>query len=91
MIPEKDRELYYINILDGAFIPFKTIKLDEKETIIEKPFYNVINDLQAKRRQARSLSGKGSAMERIYKDLGNMLYGKVVSGISDKKTFDARL
>ena len=29
-------------------------------------------------------------MERIYKDLGNMLYGKVVSGISNKTSFDAR-
>jgi hypothetical protein len=29
-------------------------------------------------------------MERIYKDLGNMLYGKVVCGISNKRVFDAR-
>ena len=30
-------------------------------------------------------------MEKIFKDLGNMLYGKVVSGISNKKKYDSRL
>jgi hypothetical protein len=30
-------------------------------------------------------------MERIYKDLGNMLYGKIVCGISNKKVYDARI
>jgi hypothetical protein len=30
-------------------------------------------------------------MERIYKDLGNMLYGKVVCGISNKRQFNSRL
>ena len=29
-------------------------------------------------------------MERIYKDLGNMLYGKTVCGISNKRSFDSR-
>ncbi|KAG0632610.1 hypothetical protein HOY80DRAFT_1026807 [Tuber brumale] len=29
-------------------------------------------------------------MERTYKDLGNMLYGKIVCGISNKKVYDAR-
>ena len=29
-------------------------------------------------------------MERIYKDLGNMLYGKIVSGISNKQVYDSR-
>jgi len=29
-------------------------------------------------------------MERIYKDLGNMLYGKIVCGISNKKVYDSR-
>jgi hypothetical protein len=30
-------------------------------------------------------------MERIYKDLGNMLYGKIVCGIANKKVYDARI
>jgi len=30
-------------------------------------------------------------MERIYKDLGNMLYGKTVSGIGRKDAFSSRL
>ena len=34
---------------------------------------------------------KKSAMERIFKDLGNMLYGKTVCGISNKRKFDTRL
>jgi hypothetical protein len=29
-------------------------------------------------------------MERIYKDLGNMLYGKIVCGIANKRVYDAR-
>ncbi|RPA88546.1 hypothetical protein L873DRAFT_1796596 [Choiromyces venosus 120613-1] len=34
---------------------------------------------------------KKSSMERIYKDLGNMLYGKVVCGISDRRNYDSRV
>jgi hypothetical protein len=33
---------------------------------------------------------KGSPLERIYKDLGNMLYGAVCTGLSNKLKFDAR-
>jgi hypothetical protein len=29
-------------------------------------------------------------MERMFKDIGNMLYGKVVCGIGDKRSYDAR-
>jgi hypothetical protein len=75
------RNEFYIKIIYGSYIPFK------KD---ESPFYNVINDLQANRRIHRKLTGKGSAMERIYKDLGNMLYGKVVCGISNKRNFNSR-
>jgi predicted translin family RNA/ssDNA-binding protein len=55
------------------------------------PFNAVINDLQANRAKWKKLTGKKSAMERIYKDLGNMLYGKVVSGISNKEGYNTRL
>jgi hypothetical protein len=71
----------YVKIITGNFIPFNT-----KENAIS-PFFNVINELQANRRA----HPKKSAMERIYKDLGNMLYGKVVCGISNKRSFDSRL
>jgi len=74
---------YFINIISGTYIPFK-----EKGY---SPFYPVINDLQSKRRLYAKLDGKKSAMERIFKDLGNMLYGKVVCGISNKRSYDSRL
>lgn len=54
------------------------------------PFFDVIKELQENRRIWKKATGKGSAMERIYKDLGNMLYGKIVCGISNKKVYDAR-
>jgi hypothetical protein len=74
---------YYVRISYGSVIPFKK---NSKNELIEKPFFSVINDLQRNRRQ----HPKKSAMERMYKDLGNMLYGKVVCGISNKRSFDSR-
>src|SRR5205807_8885737 len=56
----------YIKIISGFYIPFKKDGYN--------PFFKVINELQAHRRS----NVKKSAMERIYKDLGNMLYGKTV-------------
>jgi hypothetical protein len=81
---------YKIKILHGVFIPFATEFIDKVEVLKYKPFYNVIKELQANRAKWKNLTGKGSAMERIYKDLGNMLYGKVVSGISNKTSYDVR-
>jgi hypothetical protein len=77
------QETYFINIISGTYIPFKENGYS--------PFFPVINDLQKNRRLHRKLTGKGSAMERIFKDLGNMLYGKVVCGISNKRSYDSRL
>ncbi|KAG0122318.1 hypothetical protein HOY82DRAFT_643741 [Tuber indicum] len=71
------RKQYCIKIIHGSAIPFKEGY---------KPFYNVINELQANRR----MHPKKSANERIYKDLGNMLYGKLVSGINNNRKYDAR-
>lgn len=73
------RNKYFIKIISGTFIPFNKNN--------DSPFYPVINELQANRRK----HPKKSAMERIYKDLGNMLYGKVVCGISNKRKFDSRM
>jgi len=86
---------YYIEILHGSYIPFKTISTttptgEKTKALAYSPFFDVINELQENRRIWKKKTGKGSAMERIYKDLGNMLYGKIVCGISNKKVYDAR-
>jgi len=90
----KNEGYSYIKLLHGVYIPFATEVIEEGDSKVEtlkyKPFFNVIKELQANRAKWKFLTGKGSAMERIYKDLGNMIYGKVVSGISNKTTFDVR-
>ncbi|KAG0632677.1 hypothetical protein HOY80DRAFT_996139 [Tuber brumale] len=77
------RKTYFIKILHGSYIPFNTKT--------SKPFFSTIEELQRNRRNYKKSDGKGSAMEKIFKDLGNMLYGKVVTGLSNKRTFDSRL
>lgn len=81
-----------LKVVSGTYIPFKQ-DLELKNEIIPaySPFAPVIKELQANRAKWKKLTGKKSAMERIYKDLGNMLYGKVVSGLSNKVSFDSRL
>jgi len=74
---------FFVNIISGSYIPFKR---DYEGELIYPPFLTVIDELQSNRRK----HPKKSALERIYKDLGNMLYGKVVSGISNKRKYDAR-
>jgi len=83
---------YYVEILYGSYIPFKKTydKETKSEALAYSPFFDVIKELQANRRIWKKKTGKGSAMERIYKDLGNMLYGKIVCGISNKKVYDSR-
>jgi hypothetical protein len=83
-----ERKKYYIKINNGICIPFKT---NDEGSLSYPPFKSVITKLQASRRLNAKLYGKKSAMERIYKDLGNMLYGKVVCGISNKRNYDARI
>ncbi|KAG0632657.1 hypothetical protein HOY80DRAFT_1116421, partial [Tuber brumale] len=79
-----DSSKYFINIITGSYIPFK---IDGY-----KPFFSAIRELQANRAKYKFLEGhgKGSAMERTYKDLGNMIYGKTVCGISNKRNYDPR-
>jgi len=83
---------YYVEILYGSYIPFKKTydKETKSEALAYSPFFDVIKELQANRRIWKKKTGKGSAMERMYKDLGNMLYGKIVCGISNKKVYDSR-
>ncbi|KAG0632597.1 hypothetical protein HOY80DRAFT_1069742 [Tuber brumale] len=77
-----ESDKYFIKIISGSYIPFKEGGY--------KPFFAAIRELQANRQKARIFDGKGSAPERIFKDLGNMIYGKTVCGISNKRNFDSR-
>jgi len=81
-LPGIQRKKYFVKLIYGSYIPFKEG---------EAPFYNLINELQSNRRFHKKLTGKGSPMEKIYKDLGNMLYGKIVCGISNKRQYSSRL
>jgi len=49
-----------------------------------KPFQHIINDIQGKRR----IHPKGTVDNALYKEMGNSIYGNIVRGMSDKKTFD---
>ena len=51
-----------------------------------KPFYNIVADLQSKRREYP----KGHIMNALYKEMANSIYGNVVRGISNKKTLDLK-
>jgi hypothetical protein len=78
---------YYIKIVTGSYIPFKR---DDSGNLAYKPFLSAIQELQQNRAKFRASHGKGSALERTYKDLGNMIYGKTVCGISNKRNYDPR-
>jgi hypothetical protein len=57
----------------------------EMDDIEIKPFQNIINDIQEKRRTFK----KGTIENALYKEMGNSIYGNVVRGISNKKSFDS--
>jgi len=78
---------YYIKIVTGSYIPFRH---NDDGTLAYRPFFSAILELQANRAKFKKLHGKGSALERTYKDLGNMIYGKTVCGISNKLNYDPR-
>jgi hypothetical protein len=50
-----------------------------------KPFYEIIKEIQRKRKEYP----KGSVNNMLYKEMGNSLYGNVVRGMSNKKSFDS--
>lgn len=50
-----------------------------------KPFKGIIYDIQAKRR----IFKKGDINNMLYKEMGNGIYGNVVRGLSNKKSFDS--
>jgi hypothetical protein len=73
------------------YIPPKTQTImgeTEEEDIVDdtiKPFYGIIKDIQAKRREFP----KGTVNNMLYKEMGNSIYGNVVRGMSNKKSFDS--
>lgn len=51
-----------------------------------KPFHEIIKEIQAKRREYE----KGHILNLLYKEMGNSIYGNVVRGMSNKKSFDTK-
>jgi hypothetical protein len=56
-----------------------------KEPTPMKPFYEIFKNIQGKRREFP----KGTINNLLYKEMGNSIYGNVVRGMSDKKSFDS--
>ena len=56
---------------------------EEEERI--KPFHAIIKDIQKFRRKFP----KGHINNLLYKEMGNSIYGNVVRGMSDKRSFDS--
>lgn len=51
-----------------------------------KPFASIIKEIQAKRKEHQ----KGTVLNLLYKEMGNSIYGNVVRGMSNKKSFDTK-
>lgn len=76
-----------ISILSAFFIPpAQKIKRVGMIKITEdiKPFSTIIKDLQSKRLEYP----KGTVQNLLYKEIGNSIYGNLVRGISNKRTFN---
>jgi hypothetical protein len=86
---------YLLAIRQGCKITIKTaFKIESKlvknnnesdndKTI--KPFHGIIKDIQDK----RIIYPKGHINNLLYKEMGNGIYGNVVRGMSDKKSYDS--
>lgn len=71
------------------FIPFESKKQKGSdylttEVLMNKPFFDTIKKLHSLRKS----QPKKSALEQVYKNLGNSLYGLTGQGLSNKKNFD---
>lgn len=64
-----------ITIKEGLYIPWK----DDRR--IFEPFSSMV-------KKERNKHLKGSYMERLWKEIGNSLYGKLAQGVKDKNVFD---
>lgn len=57
---------------------------EERDKECLRPFHELIKEIQRLRRE----NPKGSIMNLLYKEMGNSIYGNVVRGMSNKKSFD---
>jgi hypothetical protein len=57
---------------------------DSKTVELIQPFYKIIKEVQG----MRVKYPKGSFRNLLYKEIGNSIYGNVVRGMSNKKSFD---
>jgi hypothetical protein len=58
---------------------------EQEIKVIIKPFHAIINEIQKSRREYP----KGTINNLLYKEMGNSIYGNVVRGMSNKKSFDS--
>ncbi len=70
-----------IEIVSGLIIPWLS---DER---LFEPFTKMV---QTRRREAQSVYGKGSLEDKLYKEIGNSLYGKTAQGVHPKRVFNSR-
>lgn len=79
-----------IKLIQGYVTPWEIASKNEEDKEVlgksmdNKPFFNVIKDLQTKRKQYL----KGNPLNTFYKLLGNSLYGMTCQGLSRKRKFD---
>jgi hypothetical protein len=65
----------------------KNTNIGEVEIITSiKPFNTIIKEIQSKRREFP----KGHNLNLLYKEMGNSIYGNVVRGISNKRSFEPK-
>jgi hypothetical protein len=76
------KSAFYINPKTKSQFDPKTEKYVDVEM---KPFHGIIKDIQAKRREY----SKGTIDNLFYKEMGNSIYGNVVRGMSNKKSYDS--
>ena len=79
-----------IKITSAFYIPpsefSRSTSMGTKFKITIKPFQAIINEIQSKRREYP----KGHILNALYKEMGNSIYGNLVRGLSNKKTFDTK-
>jgi hypothetical protein len=66
-----------------VLIPFSR---DDEDIIINKPFFEIIKDLQQMRRN----HPKGSLSNLLLKEYMNSIYGNITRGMANKKRFDVK-
>lgn len=72
-----------VNVKNAYYIPFQR---DSNKLLINKPYADFIVHVQ----KMRKTYPKKSALERMWKDIGNMAYGSSVTGLSGKPRYSTR-